>query len=67
MNGQDVLNWIKPKISNDYYDTLFFWIKSREKFFLFFDTSFDIEPTIFYPGYTVWDRTRIEFMIVYKD
>lgn len=64
MNREELLKWIKGKISDYYYDILVFWTKNREKRFIFFQRKFDLSPTIFGNGYII--RAGLESIIVYK-
>jgi putative flippase GtrA len=64
MTRSELLEFMDGKISMYYWNILWTWSKKREKSFFIFDRKFDVEPTIFSPGYVV--RSGImDFIIVY--
>lgn len=65
MDRQELLTFIKGKVSNYYYDILYAWTKKRERKFLFFKRKFDVEPTILLEGYVV--KSGLDHIILYKD
>ena len=65
MDRQELLTFMKGKISDYYYDILYVWTKKREKRFLFFKRKFDVEPTLLGKGYVV--STGLDHIILYNE
>lgn len=65
MDREELLKFMKGKVSDYYYDILYAWTKKREKTLLFFKRKFDVEPTIFLEGYVV--KSGLDHLILYKD
>ena len=65
MDRQELLTFMKGKVSNYYYDVLYAWTKKRERKFLFFKRKFDVESTILLEGYVV--KSGLDHIILYKD
>lgn len=65
MDREELLQFMKGKISKYYYDILYVWTKKRKRKFLFFKRKFDVEPTIFSEGYVV--SSGLDHIILYKE
>lgn len=65
MNREELLKWMKGRISDYYYDILTIWTLKRKNKFLFFKRKFDIVPTTFSKGYII--RSGFDSIIVYDD
>lgn len=65
MNREELLVFMKGRISNYYYDILTIWTLKRKNKFLFFKRKFDIRPTIFSKGYIIY--AGFDSIIVYND
>lgn len=65
MDREELLQFMKGKISKYYYDILYAWTKKRKKTFLFFKRKFDVEPTLLGEGYVV--STGLDHIILYKE
>ena len=65
MDREELLQFMKGKISKYYYDILYVWTKKRERKFLFFKRKFDVEPTIFSEGYVV--SSGLDHIFLYKE
>ena len=63
MKRKDLLEFMKPRISEYHYDVLEVWSKDREKRFLIFDRNFKISPTILGEGYVI-DGGFMEVIVV---
>jgi hypothetical protein len=67
MNRTELLDFMKGKISNYYYEILVVWTQKREKNLFGFDTKFDVEPTAYtHNGYVV-NGPWLSFIIVYPN
>lgn len=64
MDRQELLTFMREKVSNYYYDILYAWTKKRERKFLCFKRKFDVEPTLLGKGYVV--STGLDHIILYK-
>ena len=66
MNRTELLEWIKPRISEYYYDILVAWTKIREKK-LFWKRKFLVEPVIYGKGYIIDSGKSFDSIIVHPD
>lgn len=65
MKRDELLQWIKSRISPRYYDTLTVWTLKRKNKFLFWERIFDVEPTPFGDGLIVRSGRLFDYIIVY--
>jgi hypothetical protein len=68
MNRDELLKFMKGKITEYYYEILEIWTKSREYKFLLFKRKFDVEPTIasINKGYIITAKS-FDYIMVYSE
>lgn len=65
MNRKELLEFMKPRISQYHYDILEVWSKNREKRFFLFNSNFDIQSTVLNNGYIVKVGFMLDYILVY--
>jgi hypothetical protein len=66
MNREELLSFMKDRVSDYHYEILEVWSKNRRKKFFIFNRKFDIEPLGILAGYIV-SSGYCDYIILYKD